>query len=600
MNTTATWYRGGNAATGDYIGNIGYDGGALVGRFAFTTGAAGASTLSFRTNNLGPAGSNSWGSGNHDRFHFRITGTGTSLVGHTGTDGNAIGVYWPDTSTHYLTSGGTVSVTLQPNTSYYLWIYPDTTAYNRWQIGGVSVTLGGSYGNPASPAAGDGCFGESMGVTISGGSVGAAYTVSVVCAGRTETLQTKGSATVLNWAPQVAVYAPLLPNAASAQATITVQTYYGSYLAGSRSISVTMRFLAEDVQPELSAGWYSHAPYNQGASAAIARYISGISRAEFSFRADRVSTKYGASIAGYTVSCRGNSAAESPWRTPVLNGESAITVTVRDSRGFTASESLTLTPLNYAAPTLGDVSVFRCDENGTAAEDGQYCSVTASAVFSALEGDNSVSILRSLRVLSGSFGAGTGQPDGQSVIVPGLDPDLNYELKLEIQDAVGGSGVILRQIPGRRWAIKFHPTGAGVGFGMAPQGALRLEIPETWEIRRGAARYVPLTESGSSGIWRWQKWDDGSFELLGSTSVSADVDRNWGALYYATVLRDVSYPFAITAIDYAAASVANIYCWAMGDLGASLSDTGSVYVLSAAARTGLTLPLRLLIRGRWQ
>ena len=89
---------------------------------------------------------------------------------------------------------------------------------------------------------------------------------------------------------------------------------------------------------------------------------------------------------------------------------------------------------------------------------------------------------------------------------------------------------------------------------------------------------------------------DGGF---GSTSVSADVDRSWGALYYATALSGVSYPFTITAIDYAAASVANIYCWAMGDLGASLSDTGSVYVLSAAARTGMTLPLRLLIRGRW-
>ncbi len=599
MNTTATWYRGGNAAAGDYIGNIGYDGAALVGRFAFTTGAAGASTLSFRTDDLGPAGSSSWGGGDYDSFRFRVTETDTSLAGHVGGDGSAVGVYWPDTSTHWLTSGGSVNVTLQPNTTYYLWLYPDSTSYRRWRIGGVSVTLGGSYGSAAGPAAGDGHFGESLGITLSGGSAGAVYTVSVACAGRTETLQTKGSATVLSWTPAVAVYAPLLPNAASAQATITVQTWYGSYLAGSRSAGITLRFRAADVGPTLSAGWYSHAPYNTGAAAAIARYIDGVSRAEFSFRADLVNTRYGASIAGYTLSCRGNSAAESPWRTPVLSGETAVTVTVRDSRGFTASESLTLTPLSYAAPTLADVNVFRCDASGTAAEDGQYCSVSASAVFSALAGDNSVTILRSMRVLSGSFGAGTAQPDGDTVIVPGLDPDLNYELKLEIADAVGGSGVILRQIPGRRWAMKFHPSGAGVGFGMAPQGSQRLEIPESWEIRRGAALYVPLTESGSSGIWRWRKWADGSFELLGSTSVSADVDVSRGALYSAAVLSNVSYPFAVTAIDYAAASVADSRCWAMGELGASLSGTGTIHVLSAAAYTGLTLPLRLLIRGRW-
>ena len=506
MNTTATWYRGGNAATGDYIGNIGYDGAALVGRFAFTTGAAGASTLSFRTNDLRPAGSSTWGSGNHDRFHFRITGTDSSLVGHTGTDGSAVGVYWPDTSTHCLTSGGDLSVALQPNTSYYLWLYPDTTAYSRWRIGGVSVTLGGSYGSAADPAAGDGCFGETLGITLSGGSTGAVYTVSVVCAGRTETLQTRGNQTALGWTPAVAVYAPLLPNAASAQATITVQTYYGSYLAGSRSLSVTLRFRAEDVQPELSAGWYSHAPYNSGAAAAIARYIDGISRAEFSFRADLVNTKYGASVAGYTVSCRGNSAAESPWRTPVLSGETAVTVTVRDSRGFTASESLTLTPLSYAAPTLADVNVFRCDASGTAAEDGQYCSVSASAVFSALAGDNSVTILRSMRVLSGSFGAGTAQPDGDTVIVPGLDPDLNYELKLEIADAVGGSGVILRQIPGRRWAMKFHPSGAGVGFGMAPQ-AIMISRMTSGMSRRSAICFSSTggrTEHTTSGKFIWK------------------------------------------------------------------------------------------------
>ena len=148
--------------------------------------------------------------------------------------------------------------------------------------------------------------------------------------------------------------------------------------------------------------------------------------------------------------------------------------------------------------------------------------------------------------------------------------------------------------------MKLLPGGTGAAFGMAPQGERQLEIPPDWEIRRGQERYVPLAESGESGIWRWRKWADGSFELLGAATVTADVDRSWGALYYATLLSGESYPFPIAAIDFAAAVIADMYCFAMGNLGGSLTDTGSVYALSPVQRPGTSLPLRLLIRGRWR
>ena len=42
MTTTAAWYR--DTGTSPWSGQVGYDGGALVGRFAFTTPATGASS----------------------------------------------------------------------------------------------------------------------------------------------------------------------------------------------------------------------------------------------------------------------------------------------------------------------------------------------------------------------------------------------------------------------------------------------------------------------------------------------------------------------------------------------------------------------------
>ncbi len=598
MNTTATWYRMGQVQSGEYAGCVGYDGGPVVGRFAFTTGSQGASAMSFQSLVLGPTGMSTWSSGNPDAFRFLLGTDPEQCKSRCSSSGTAVTIVWGDSNR--MTGGGSRSVQLMPNTTYYLWIYPSTSSYNLWDIGGITVTLSGSYGSPASPSATEGSFGEDLVITLSGGSAGARYTVSTSCAGRQEMLQQKGGDTVLTWRPGVADYAPLLPDAAFAEATITVETWHGDLSVGTRSCSVVLRLREEDVQPVLQPGWYSHQPYNEGAAAAISRYVQGRSRAELIFDSEKIETRYGASIAGYTLGCGGVDCTQSPYRSPVLTGESALTVSVTDSRGFSASESFSVTPLPYQEPRLAPVSVFRCDEEGNAAEEGRFLSVTATAVFSPVDGENSATISYRLRTAAGSFGAEQALNSGVRQIVSGLDADLNYEAELTVRDRVGGSGVLLLQIPGRRWAMKFREQDDGVGFGMAPQGGSRLEIPESWEIRRGGDLYVPLQESGSSGIWRWKKWADGSFLLTGSSLVTADVDTAWGGLYRGVVLETEAFPFAVTAIDYAAAWIAASACLAQGSLGTSLTDTGQIAALSAVPLTQASLPLRLLIWGRWQ
>ena len=382
MNTTATWYRNGAVQSGGYVGCVGYDGSPVVGRFAFTTPSNGAARYSFRTNMLNAAGSTTWSSGDPGRFRFALTTDAEAKISACGSGGTAVGVHWGDDA--HLDSDGERSLALLPATTYYLWLYPAAEIYNLWRIAGVTVTLSGSYGTAAAPAAADGFFGQSLNITLSGGSSGASYTVSAACAGHTETLQSRGSAVLLSWTPSLAVYAPLLPNAASASATVTVETFDGSVAAGTRSVTLTLRFRAADVKPSTAAGWYSHAPYNAERGSGIARYIQGVSRAAVSFDGTKVTTQYGATVAGYRLSCRGSVVTSSPYRSPVLSEETTLTLSVVDSRGFNASESIQITPLPYAPPSLQGVEVFRCDANGDAAGDGRYASVTAAAVCSAL------------------------------------------------------------------------------------------------------------------------------------------------------------------------------------------------------------------------
>ena len=255
MTTTAAWYR--DTGTSPWSGQVGYDGGALVGRFAFTTPATGASSLSWSSGTLQPRESTTWAqSARAGNFRWAVTsGAGDHIGRVSGSAGYAVGGNWDGEP--YMTSDGARSVQLMPSTTYYLWIFPSEGSYNHWLITGVSVTLSGFYGNPASPSASDGSFGSAVGITLSGGSSGASFTVTTSCAGRSETLMTRGSGTYLTWTPSVAVYGPLLPNAASAAATITVTTYYGSTSVGTRSTSLTLSFRASDVAPTVSSGWCS-------------------------------------------------------------------------------------------------------------------------------------------------------------------------------------------------------------------------------------------------------------------------------------------------------------------------------------------------------
>ena len=469
MTTTAAWYR--DTGTSPWSGQVGYDGGALVGRFAFTTPATGASSLSWSSGTLQPRESTTWAqSARAGNFRWAVTsGAGDHIGRVSGSAGYAVGGNWDGEP--YMTSDGARSVQLMPSTTYYLWIFPSEGSYNHWLITGVSVTLSGFYGNPASPSASDGSFGSAVGITLSGGSSGASFTVTTSCAGRSETLMTRGSGTYLTWTPSVAVYGPLLPNAASAAATITVTTYYGSTSVGTRSTSLTLSFRASDVAPTVSSGWYSHAPYNENRGSGINKYIAGISRSRIAFDSTKVSTRCGATISGFSVICQSGTDTSSPYETPILTARSTVTVKVTDSRGFSASESFTITPLSYAVPSLSQVGVFRCDAQGRADEDGAYYSAEATAVYSGLEGANTAQITLFIKTLSGSYGSGTALSSDTASILGPIDPDTIYDVKLEIADTVGNTGTVTRRLVGRTWAMRFRPNGKGVAWGTAPDGA---------------------------------------------------------------------------------------------------------------------------------
>lgn len=380
---------------------------------------------------------------------------------------------------------GVIAVKLRPNATYYLWLFANGWS-DRFGDEGLLVTASGSFGTAAEPRAADGCFGSAVPVTLVGGSAGARCTVTASCAGRTETLATLGTATSLQWTPALETYAALLPDAGSAPATLTVETFYAGASVGTRSLTITLRFPEGALSPTISPGWARPVPLNEGAAAGFTCFIQGYSRARVVFDETKIETKRGAHIAGYRVACAGESDTAAPYDTPVLAGsEAAIACTVVDSRALTATETLTVALESYARPQLTAVQVFRSDAAGAPDEDGNALAVRAELLYSSLAGENTCTLTAFYRPKSGGAWSSAALRSGELTLLPSCSADRSWQLRLEAEDGLGNTALCEREIPSRRWAMKFRPTGEGVAFGKAAEYDRALELPEDWRILLG-------------------------------------------------------------------------------------------------------------------
>ena len=475
LTTQARWYRVG--ARYPLEGSLGYDFAPLVGRFAFRTPAVGARQLRFASSAYAVYG----GYYPDQGFQFLVTEEPSGYESSWGTDRGLAARRVGDSLT------GQLSIDLMPNADYYLWIWPRGNQAYRIEPGSITVTVEGVYGTPSTISAADGCFGGQIPVTLNVSAPGAVHELSVSCAGRTERLLTQSSAVSCVWEPELETYAALLPDQALAQAVFHCRTFYGGSCVGESSAAITLRFAPGCLAPVLTAGWASAAADNSGTAAeGIGLFVQGFSRALVSFDSSKVTCRLGAGIAGFRIRCEGSTVSQAPYRTQVLNGSCSILCTVIDSRGQEAEESLTVTVEPYCEPRITEISVFRCDAGGTAAEDGQYYSAAGRVLFASVGGQNSVSLAASHKLREAAdYGTETGLDNGVSRVIGTISPDRSYEVRLRAEDALGSGAAVTVTIPTRRWAMKFRPDGLGVGFGKAPEHDRCIELPAGWVIRIG-------------------------------------------------------------------------------------------------------------------
>lgn len=257
-------------------------------------------------------------------------------------------------------------------------------------------------------------------------------------------------------------FANNIPSATSGWGTIYVDTYNGSKLIGTKSVTFTAT-VPSSMVPSISSITCTDP---KGYLSKYGGYVQNKSTLKVVVSA---SGSYSSTIKSYKIVANGVTYTANSPTTGVLitSGTNTITVTVMDSRGRTASKTATISVLAYTSPTISYLTAGRCNSEGTADADGAYISASFKTVVTALNNKNSVTATLEYKknsettwTTAGTYTAYTQTP----TMVFDADIDSSYNVRLTVKDDF--STATLEKAVGTVYTlIDFRSTGKGIAIG---------------------------------------------------------------------------------------------------------------------------------------
>ena len=264
------------------------------------------------------------------------------------------------------------------------------------------------------------------------------------------------------------------PSSTSGTVTAVLQTYNGTTLVASTSKNITAN-VPTSVVPAVSA--FTAAVAANGLSGL---YVQGKTTAKLTATATAGS---GASISSYTYSGANVTASANSTTVTANNittaaiktaGTVTYTVKVQDTRGRTASKTVSITVYPYAVPSIGPVAVQRCDSSGNLSQSGTYAKYTVNSSYSSVGGKNtrtvtvayssnngtSYSAETTLQAATDTAATKTGVYGGGAFAIAST-----YVIRFTIKDAYGATKTITAPLQSAARPINIRSNGKGVSIG---------------------------------------------------------------------------------------------------------------------------------------
>ena len=360
--------------------------------------------------------------------------------------------------------------------------------------------------------ASNGTLGVSQTLTVNRAASSFTHTIRYQIGESYWTIVSRSSETRISWTPPIE-RASLNTVGTVIQARLTIDTYSGDNLIGTASTNIRLSIPAS-VRPSCSV----EVTDPTGHKDTYGYFVRGLSRC-------RVVTtgvsSYGSPIASYVGYINGAKYSHQDFNVevPASNGTLAVEVTVKDKRGRIGSWSGTYNVLEYVKPNISALSVYRCLEDGTEDDQGEYVKVVFSAAVAALRDRNTARYTLRYKATTASSFVEVALTDLTGVYsvtnaerVFAASSDSSYDVEIVAAD----NHDTTRRATTASTAftlLNFHPSGKGMAIGQVAERpdvfALGLPLVLNQGIAEVAADKAAATRAAlgfKRHLWGTAEW----------------------------------------------------------------------------------------------
>lgn len=363
------------------------------------------------------------------------------------------------------------------------------TDYLKW----TAVTLEVDWQEPATqPSLSAATVEMGKSVTINTPAVNSAYrhTLRYAFGSASGTIAT-GIASSVSWTPPVSL-ANQIPSATAGSGTIYCDTYSGSTLLGTKSVSITLT-VPGSVVP--SAGTLSAALAEDTSGTGL--YVKGMGKAKLTLSG--ASGAYGSSITSYTITGGGWTATNSALTTGTLAsaGNITFTATVTDSRGRKVSTTCAINVIDYTKPGVAVCDVYRCDADGNRKKAGTYFAVEINASYSAITGNTLNITARYKKQSESSYGTAANVTNNGKTVLGGgnIGASTTYDVPVTVADKY--NSLSIPRTLSTKSVLQSFKRSAGAAIGKVAELANWLDVAWNTRIRGN----LKLDGGMSDGAW---------------------------------------------------------------------------------------------------
>ena len=534
------------------------------------------------------------------------------------------GSSWTQFSTTAGTSASVTLSSLSPNTSYTVKVRARKKSNQVYGTSGSATvkTLGGAVVNSVSAVTADNA---TVSISINTTVYEASYSYTLAIKNGSSTYLTisglswsKGTAnrTVTLTAAQRTTLLNAMASIKSFTGTFAVTTYSGSTQIGSTSSkTATVQTTSANSAPTLSGFTYEDS-YSTTTNITGNNQLFIQSHSTLKVTPGTATAKNGASITNYTASCNGVSKSSTS-NTAITVGKIAksgsvsVTLTVTDSRGYTASVSKTITVIAYAAPKLSSVTLRRTNEIEPEMQLKFNGSISAISVDGTQK--NSVQYVRYrykktsetsysgyYSILSSTTRSGTSFSFSNLELL-NLDAGASYDFHLQIQDRLYSlsSLDVYFVVPQGTPLVALRKQKVGIN---TPNPQATLDVGGNMRVN-GSPLADFVIQQGTSGVWTYRKWKSGIAECWCQYSFTAAITTAWGVLYESSAVTLPSFPFTFSQIPQVHISADNSSNALFIERGnssawATVSSPGKMYAVRPKSTESTTYKVGIYVIGK--